>query len=179
MRLLAAALALAISTAAAAEGYAAFGLSKLRDGRGSSVLLAAGYQFNRTLGAELGYFSPGEVSSDTVGTTASSRSIDTGISLVGTASLPIGAAFSLFADAGVYYLRGEFESHGTLPGGPVSSASGSGLSPTIGGGARWRFTELVAASLRYESIRTKSGLFGDGHDIGNLKRVGAALEFHF
>lgn len=99
---------------AIARGQGALGIGAVdRDDRDTAYRLFGGYQFNRHLGVELGYFRLGRFGVDAVttppGSLAARSSVQgVGLDLVGT--LPLGARWSALGRVGAQYAR----THSTL-----------------------------------------------------------------
>lgn len=184
MRFLLVALCFVSAAANAQQWYGYGGVSSIREG-GSSAAVGAGYQFTRFAAAELGLFTPSDVTNEVTPTgpttnTTVTRSLK-GFTLTGIGSLPLGGSFTLFASAGAYYLHGKFESRTTRAGGApdvVDNGSSTGFSPAFGVGALYRFNEVLGLRATWEQINLKSGLFGSGHDLDRLHRASIALQFY-
>lgn len=182
MRQLLGAILFCFMSAAFAEGYGYLGVSKLSGGgvnNGGAAAFAAGYQFGRYFAAEVGYFDPGTVRHVETPTTRADHDLR-GISLLAVGRIPLTSSLSLMASGGGYYLRGEYEAGSTVTGGTVTdSGSGNGFSPSLGFGLLYTFADHAALRAMWERIKTKSGLFGDGHDLGDMNRSTIALQVIF
>lgn len=117
--------------------------------------LFGGVQFTPNFGLEASAFSLGQatgaVSVPGVGTATVEGKVR-GIALAGTASLPVSDSVALFAKAGLAYV----ETKATVST-PVGGANEDDKStqPLFGLGARWNFTDTLAARLEWERVRAR------------------------
>ncbi len=137
--------------------------------------LFGGVQFNQHFGLEGSAFSLGKATGAVgipgVGTATVEGKVR-GIALAGTASLPVSDSVALFAKAGLAYV----ETKATVST-PLGSASEDDKStqPLVGLGARWHFSDTLAARLEWERVRAR---FVESEKV-NTDLISIGLQYRF
>jgi OmpA-OmpF porin, OOP family len=143
----------------------------------------AGYQFNKNFAIEGGYTDFGKSTSHSVITSGGSGTADGewkawSIDLSALGILPLNEKFSLFGRGGLSLWNLDFTLTANGPGGTASaSESKSGVSPLLGIGATYSFTQQLA--LRAELERHFS--VGDSDTTGksDIDLISIGLQFRF
>lgn len=173
-----------------AQPYVTLGVVDAKEA--AAISPGLGYRFGKFFSAEAGYFSLSEVQHSS-SVTASPDFLSTvndheswklkGFRLSALGSFPIGN-FSALGRVSVYRLNGEhhrqIDTH--TPASSSSEAttdSGSGWAPGLGLGVAYNFSPNIQVRAMLERIGNKSGMFGNGNDLGaiNTKSVDVVIAF--
>jgi OOP family OmpA-OmpF porin len=134
--------------------------------------LGAGYQFNRYLGAEVGYLNL--PSYDSVGGPVNAFWSAKGYTAAATASFPLSSRWSLLGKAGVASLKSEFKTV-TVPAGAVTiTKSDLGSRPLVGFGVQFLADEHLALRAMYQRIQGK-----DESELDNVSMLGLSIAILF
>lgn len=133
--------------------------------------LFGGYQFNKYLGAELGYTDLGKVKASGGGLSAKAK-ID-GFELTGVGTLPLADKFSAYAKLG--FIRSDVDTSAKFAGVKVSEKDHS-TDLTFGLGLRYDFTSSVGARLEWQHY-DNVGNSSTGKSDVNLLSVGVLFKF--
>lgn len=130
------------------------------DDTGSAYGISSGYQFNKYLGAELGYIDLGENNSTS---SVDALTMKTkGVELLGVGTFPINSQFEVYGKVGVFFWDLDASCVGTCstfgPGGGSGlggpgSQSDSGTDLTYGLGATLNFTKSVGMRVQYQRYK--------------------------
>lgn len=104
-----------------------------------------GYQFNKYLGAELGYTHLGEVEASASGVTVTTRV--KGFELLGVGTIPINPRFEVYGKLGAFFWDVKDNCEGTCG---FSSQSETGTDFTYGIGAKFNLTKNVGVRVQYQ-----------------------------
>lgn len=174
-----AALLFLFSATVSAQPYATLGVIDVQEGAGVSP--GIGYRIGKYFAAETAYFSLGEVRHDS-SNTSSPDFLSTvneseswklkGFRLSALGSVPVGN-FSVLGRVSAYRLNGDHrrQVNAHTPTSSSSSAttdSGSGWTPGLGIGIAYNFSPNIQVRAMLERIGNKSGMFGNGNDLGAL-----------
>ena len=132
-----------------------------------------GYQFNKYLGAELGYTDLGEVTASGLGTTETIKV--KGIELLGVGTFPINPQFEVYGKVGVFFWDLKDSCAGTLCG--FSSQSDTGTDLTYGLGAKFNFTKNVGVRVQYQRYKDIGNEATTGKDDVDVISVGVVFKF--
>ena len=156
------------------------GLSKFRHGcadlpsgvscdeKDTAWRLLAGYQFNRWLGAEVGYHDLGKIDGSGLGVDADVKA--NAWELVGVGTFPIGSQFGLYGKLGGY--RGETKLSSNV--GLSGKDHNDGL--TYGAGLEWNALRNVGLRLEWQRYNDIGGNDSAKGDI-DVMSVGAVWRF--
>jgi OOP family OmpA-OmpF porin len=137
--------------------------------------LFGGVQFTPNFGLEASAFSLGKatgaVTVPAVGTATVEGEVR-GIALAGTASLPVSDSVALFAKAGLAYVETKATVSTPLGG---ASEDDKSTQPLFGLGARWNFSDTLAARLEWERVRAR---FVDSEKV-NTDLISVGLQYRF
>ena len=128
------------------------------DDRSSAYSIFGGYQFNKYLGAELGYNDLGEVSASDSVTTEDVRT--QGVELLGVGTIPITAHLEIYGKVGAFFWNLKDSCNGTSC--LFSSQTETGTALTYGLGAQYNFAKTFGMRLQYQQYQ----------DIGNVTTTG-------
>lgn len=153
------------------------------DDRDTGYKLFGGYQVNRYLGVEAGWFdlgSAGFAASTTPMGSLSGNIRMRGLSLDAVGTLPIGERFSLLGRIGMAHTRtrGSFGATGAvrMPY-PSTSTSDSSTGLKLGVGAAWQLTNAWSVRAEVERLRIDDTVGNKGHvdlmSVGLVYRFGA------
>jgi OOP family OmpA-OmpF porin len=129
------------------------------DDTGSAYGVSSGYQFNKYLGAELGYTDLGENNSISPVDAVTMKA--KGVELLGVGTFPINPQFEVYGKVGVFFWDLDASCAGTWYvrprwgsglGGP-GSQSDSGTDLTYGLGATLNFTKNVGMRVQYQRYK--------------------------
>jgi OOP family OmpA-OmpF porin len=138
--------------------------SLTQDDKDSGFKIFGGYQFNRNLAVEVGYYDLGTLKqSGTPGPFTVQYDLS-GIAGAAVGILPLGGGFALFGKAGVI-----IESIDKKTTGPVNVTTNDGAAFMAGVGARWNFTRRLGVQVEWERF---------GGDL-TVDFVSAGLRFNF
>lgn len=142
--------------------------------------LFGGYQVNRWLGIEAGFFDLGQMGYTATTTPAGNLRGDVkvrGLNLDAVGTLPLTDRLSLLGRVGVAHARtrGSFAATGavTNPYGASSSSKDTGLK--LGAGLAWRVSEAWELRGEYERLRIKDGV----GNRGDIDMLGVGLVYRF
>ncbi len=137
--------------------------------------LFGGVQFNQHFGLEGSAFSLGKatgaVNVPGIGTATVEGKVR-GIALAGTASLPVTDSVAVFAKAGLAYVETKATVSTPLGG---ASEDDKSTQPLFGLGARWHFSDTLAARLEWERVRAR---FVESEKV-NTDLISVGLQYRF
>jgi OOP family OmpA-OmpF porin len=133
--------------------------------------LFGGYQFNKYLGAELGYTDLGKVKASGGGLSARAK-ID-GFELTGVGTIPLVDKLSAYGKLG--FIRSDVDTSAKFAGVKVSEKDHS-TDLTFGLGLRYDFTNMVGARLEWQHY-DNVGNSSTGKSDVNLLSVGVLFKF--
>lgn len=144
------------------------------DDTGSAYGVSSGYQFNKYLGAELGYTDLGE--NNAISSADSATMKVKGVELLGVGTFPINPQFEVYGKVGVFFWDLDASCAGTCstfgPGGGSGlggpgSQSDSGTDLTYGLGAKLNLTKNVGVRVQYQRYKDidSSAITGGKSDI--------------
>lgn len=160
----------------ACDGITGAGFAGSCDETDTAWKIFGGYQFNRNLGAELGYVDLGKfTASGTVGGTPANASAKAkGFELVGVAAYPFNDQFSVYGKAGAF--RWDVDTSASA-GGTAGSASDNGTDFTVGAGLKYNFTKNAAARLEFQRYNNVGDSGTTGQSDVNLWTLGLMYSF--
>jgi OOP family OmpA-OmpF porin len=153
------------------------------DNRHTGYKLFGGYQFNRNLALEGGYFNLGEfgytattVPPALAGTLNGNTKIQ-GLNLDAVGILPFGDKFSVFGRLGMQYAQAKdtFSSTGSIPAPADPSPSKNALNYKLGVGAQYDFNQSLGMRLEAERYRIDDAINNKG-DI-DMYSIGLVYRF--
>ena len=149
-----------------------------KDGHDTAYKIFGGYQINRSVGIEAGYFNLGKFGfrgSSPAGTLAGQiRSEGVNLDLVGT--LPLSDRWSVLGRVGAQYARTRDEFSGTgVAAGVKTNPSERGAGYKAGFGLQYAFSDSIVLRGEAERYRVADGVGGHG----NVDVVGLSLVFPF
>lgn len=137
--------------------------------------LFGGVQFTQHFGFEAAAFDLGKATGGVSVPGLGAVSVEgkvRGVSLAGTATLPLSDAAAVYAKAGIAFVETK-----ATAGTPLGSFSedDSSTQPVFGVGARWNFTDRMAARLEWERVRAR---FLDDEKV-DTDLVSVGLQYRF
>lgn len=133
----------------------------------------SGYQFNKYLGAEIGYADLGEFKVSTSGTTDTLKV--KGSELLGVGTFPINPQFEVYGKVGVFFWNVKESCAGTLC--PFGSQNETGSDLTYGLGAKFTFTKNVGVKVQYQRYKDVGNEATTGKDDVDVVSVGVVFKF--
>lgn len=136
--------------------------------------IAAGYQFDDTWAAELGYskFSNATDKGNVLGLPYSATLKTSAVDLVGKASLPLQNGFSVYGKAGIAYLMESV--NGSVANVNLGHDSEHKVFPTFTVGTAYDFTPNVVGDISWNRIQ-KVG----SSDLNSTDLVGVGISYYF
>jgi OOP family OmpA-OmpF porin len=137
--------------------------------------LFGGVQFNKNFGVEAAAFDLGKATGAVgiagLGTVTVEGKVR-GVSLAGTATLPLSDAAAVYAKAGIAHV----ETKGTANT-PLGNASqtNSSVQPLFGAGLRWCFTPSIAGQVEWERVRAR---FVESEKV-NTDLISVGIQYRF
>jgi len=141
------------------------------DDKDTAWRVFGGYQFNRNLGAEVGYTDLGSVAGTAPG--VSSRADAHAWELTGVGSIPIVGGLSAYGKLGAYY--GKVEATGTA-GALSSTASETNTGLTYALGAQYDFTRNLGVRAQWQRYDNMGGNSTGETDVDSMT-VGVVFRF--
>jgi OmpA-OmpF porin, OOP family len=137
--------------------------------------LFGGVQFNQYFGLEAAAFDLGKTTGAVAIAGLGSVTVEgkvRGVSLAGTATLPLSDAAAVYAKAGIAYVEAKASANTALGG---ASETDSSAQPLFGVGARWNFSDTLAARLEWERVRAR---FLNDEKV-NTDLISVGLQYRF
>lgn len=143
--------------------------------------LFGGYQFNKYLGAELGYVDLGKAtaSGTILGVAVSATAKAKGWEFLGVGTLPIADKFSVYGKAGLFRWDVDVSATGVVPGfAPVAvGASDKGTDFTYGIGLKYDFTKSIGARVEWQRYKDVGNDATTGKSDVDLLSLGIVFKF--
>ena len=143
--------------------------------------LFGGYQFNKYLGAELGYVDLGRATArgTLLGVAVSATAKAKGWEFLGVGTLPIADKFSAYGKAGLFRWDLDVSATGVVPGfAPVAvSTSDKGTDFTFGIGLKYDFTKSIGARVEWQRYKDIGNDATTGKSDVDLLSVGVVFKF--
>lgn len=151
------------------------------DNKGNAFKLFGGYQFNKNLALEAGYFNLGEfgyTASTTVPVGSLTGSIKLqGLNLDAVGMLPLADKFSVFGRLGLQYAQAKdtFSSTGAVPTPTNPNPSKNALNYKAGLGAQYDFTQALGMRVEAERYRIDDAI----NNKGDIDMYSLGLVYRF
>ncbi len=146
------------------------------DDKDTAWKIFGGYQFNRYIGAEIGYVDLGKVTANgtILGVPVSANIKAKGFEALAVGTLPINEQFAAYGKAG--FFRWDVDASAVV-GGVAVAASEKGTDLTYGIGLKYNFTKNLAVRVEYQRYKD----LGDENTTGksNVDVIGVGLVFKF
>lgn len=160
----------------ACTGLGGTGFAGSCDDKDTAWKIFGGYQFNRNLGAELGYVDLGEftASGTFLGAPATASIEAKGVELVGVGTIPFTPQLAAYGKAGIF--RWDVDSSARVGAG-AAAANDDGTDFTFGVGLKYDFTRNLAARLEFQRYNNVGETNTTGQSDVNLWTLGVMFRF--